>query len=121
MVEGRLYGPALFPQALAGVRGLAQAGVPVIGAGGVYSQAQAQAMLAAGALAVQLDAVLWRGNLTQRLLLGDAVDVTPAQQNLAGGHANHLPLGQQFLQRFQRLAVVRSRQNCGTIAPPLHR
>jgi dihydroorotate dehydrogenase (NAD+) catalytic subunit len=61
LVEGRLYGPALFPQALAAVRSLAQAGAPVIGAGGVYSQANAQAMLSAGALAVQLDAVLWRG------------------------------------------------------------
>jgi dihydroorotate dehydrogenase (NAD+) catalytic subunit len=61
LVEGRLYGPALFPQALAAVRSLIQAGLPVIGAGGVYTQEQAQAMLAAGALAVQLDAVLWRG------------------------------------------------------------
>jgi dihydroorotate dehydrogenase (NAD+) catalytic subunit len=62
LVEGRLYGPALFPQALAAVRSLAQTGVPVIGAGGVYSQAQIQAMLAAGAMAVQFDSVLWRGN-----------------------------------------------------------
>jgi dihydroorotate dehydrogenase len=35
--------------------------VPVIGAGGVYSQAQVESMLAAGALAVQVDAILWRG------------------------------------------------------------
>jgi len=61
-VQGRLYGPALFPQALAAVRGLATTGTPVIGAGGVYSQVQVQAMLAAGALAVQLDSVLWKGN-----------------------------------------------------------
>ena len=61
-VEGRLYGPALFPQALAAVRSLAQSGAVVIGAGGVYSPAQAQAMLSAGAQAVQLDAVLWRGD-----------------------------------------------------------
>ncbi len=61
LVEGRLYGPALFPHALAAVRSLAQMGAPVIGAGGVYSQAQVQAMLSAGALAVQIDAVLWRG------------------------------------------------------------
>jgi dihydroorotate dehydrogenase (NAD+) catalytic subunit len=62
LVEGRLYGPALFPQALAAVRSLAQTGVPVIGAGGIYSQVQVQSMLSAGALAVQLDSVLWRGN-----------------------------------------------------------
>jgi dihydroorotate dehydrogenase (NAD+) catalytic subunit len=59
-VQGRLYGPAIFPQALAAVRSLAQSGIPVIGAGGVYSQAQVEAMQAAGALAVQLDAMLWR-------------------------------------------------------------
>ena len=60
LVHGRLYGPALFPQALAAVRELAQSCIPVIGAGGVYSPAQAQVMLAAGALAVQLDSVLWK-------------------------------------------------------------
>ena len=60
-MQGRLYGPALYPQALAAVLALAGAGVPVIGAGGVYTRAQAQAMLNAGAVAVQLDAVLWRG------------------------------------------------------------
>lgn len=70
LVEGRLYGPALFPQALAAVRSLTQAGVPVIGAGGVYSQAQTEAMLAAGALAVQLDAVLWRGNFNPAAAAG---------------------------------------------------
>ena len=62
LLEGRLYGPALFPQALAVVRSLAQAGFPVIGAGGVYTPAQVQVMLAAGAFAAQLDAVLWRGD-----------------------------------------------------------
>ncbi len=61
LVSGRLYGPALFPLALAAVRQLAHDGIPVIGTGGVYSADQAQAMLSAGALAVQLDAVLWRG------------------------------------------------------------
>ncbi len=58
---GRMYGPAIFPGALATVRALAQREVPVIGAGGVYQQEQAKAILEAGAMAVQLDAVLWRG------------------------------------------------------------
>lgn len=62
LVYGRLYGPALYPQALAIVRQLSLAGLPVIGAGGIYSQAQAQAMLSAGALAVQIDSLLWRGS-----------------------------------------------------------
>jgi dihydroorotate dehydrogenase (NAD+) catalytic subunit len=61
LVQGRLYGPALFPQALAAVRALAHGGIPVIGAGGVYTSENVEAMLQAGAIAVQLDAVLWRG------------------------------------------------------------
>jgi len=62
-VYGRLYGPAVFPQALAKVAEIAALGVPVIGAGGVYQRSQIDMMLDAGALAVQLDAVLWRGDL----------------------------------------------------------
>jgi dihydroorotate dehydrogenase (NAD+) catalytic subunit len=61
LVHGRLYGPALFPQSLAAVHAIAQAGIPVIGAGGVSFQEQVNAMLSAGALAVQVDSVLWRG------------------------------------------------------------
>jgi dihydroorotate dehydrogenase (NAD+) catalytic subunit len=60
LVQGRLYGPATFPMALMIVRALKQQGVPVIGAGGVYTQAQVSGMLSAGAVAVQLDSVLWR-------------------------------------------------------------
>ncbi len=60
MADGRLYGPAIFPQALLVVRTLARQGLPVIGAGGIYSTEQIQAMLDAGALAIQLDSVLWR-------------------------------------------------------------
>jgi dihydroorotate dehydrogenase (NAD+) catalytic subunit len=60
-VRGRLYGPALFPQALEAVRQLVHLGVPVFASGGVYQRWQAEAMLQAGATAVQLDTVLWRG------------------------------------------------------------
>ena len=61
LARGRLYGPAVFPLALATVKALSRFGVPVIGGGGVYRMEQAEAMLGAGAMAVQLDAVLWRG------------------------------------------------------------
>ena len=61
LVSGRLYGPALLPVALAAVQAVARSGLPVIGSGGVYAQTNAVAMQAAGAAAVQLDAVLWRG------------------------------------------------------------
>ncbi len=63
LTEGRLYGPSLFPQALETVYQAARIGLPVIGVGGVYRRDQAEAMLEAGALAVQLDAVLWRGGM----------------------------------------------------------
>ena len=61
LITGRLYGPSLFPQCLETARRLAGAGVPVIGGGGVYTREQAEVMKEAGAMAVQLDAVLWRG------------------------------------------------------------
>jgi dihydroorotate dehydrogenase len=60
LVSGRLYGPAQFPAALAAVVELAKNGVPVIAAGGVETQAQGEAMLAAGAMAVQIDIALWK-------------------------------------------------------------
>jgi dihydroorotate dehydrogenase (NAD+) catalytic subunit len=62
LVYGRHYGPAVFPQALRAVGELVKMKCPVIGGGGVYNVDQADAMLAAGAMAVQLDTVLWRGD-----------------------------------------------------------
>jgi dihydroorotate dehydrogenase len=62
LVYGRQYGPAIFPQALRVVSELAKAGVQVIGGGGVYGLEQVKAMLAVGAVGVQLDTVLWRGD-----------------------------------------------------------
>ena len=62
LVSGRLYGPGNFPRSLETVRQLAEAGVPVIGGGGIYKQEQVEIMQEAGAMAVQLDAVLWRGD-----------------------------------------------------------
>jgi dihydroorotate dehydrogenase (NAD+) catalytic subunit len=61
LARGRLYGPAVFPLALRAVKALSDFGVPVIGGGGVYRMEQGEAMRAAGAMAVQVDAVLWRG------------------------------------------------------------
>lgn len=58
-ITGRLYGQSLFPRALDVVRSAAMIGLPIIGSGGVWSQADAEAMLKAGALAVETDARLW--------------------------------------------------------------
>lgn len=66
LLHGRLYGPAVFPQAMETVRRLAQADIPVIGAGGIYHPNQVDAMRAVGALAVQVDAALWRGGWWQK-------------------------------------------------------
>jgi len=63
-VAGRLFGPALFAQSLLLVREAARSGIPIIGGCGVYSKENASAMLSAGALAVQVDTVLWRGGFS---------------------------------------------------------
>ncbi len=64
VVTGRLFGPALFPKSLDLVRSAAQLGLPIIGGGGVCSQSDGDAMLAAGALAFQVDSVLWLPRIT---------------------------------------------------------
>jgi dihydroorotate dehydrogenase (NAD+) catalytic subunit len=65
-VTGRLYGPAQLPLVLAAVRSLAELDLPVIAAGGAFSDVDVETLLAAGAMAVQLDTVLWRGGLYER-------------------------------------------------------
>ena len=64
LVTGRLYGPSLFPQTLETVYSAAKIGLPIIGAGGVWTKENADAMLSVGALAVQVDAALWNPNAT---------------------------------------------------------
>jgi len=59
LITGRLYGPSLFPQTLETVYSAAKLGLPIIGAGGVWNKQNANGMLSAGALAVQVDAALW--------------------------------------------------------------
>jgi len=59
LLQGRLYGRALLPMVLSTVRRIAALGAQIIGAGGVYTRGDADAMLAAGAKAVQIDAALW--------------------------------------------------------------
>ncbi len=62
LITGRLYGPSLFPRTLETVYSAAKLGLPIIGAGGVWTKENADAMLAAGALAVQVDTALWGFN-----------------------------------------------------------
>jgi hypothetical protein len=44
-ITGRLFGPSLFPQTLDTVKNAAKLGLPIIGAGGVWSKESADAML----------------------------------------------------------------------------
>lgn len=59
VMTGRLFGPALFAQTLDTVQSAAKLGIPIIGAGGIWSKENADTLLSVGALAVQVDAVLW--------------------------------------------------------------
>lgn len=61
IVGGHLVGPGLFPQVMAALRTARRSRLPLIASAGVYSQAQGDALLKAGAWAVALDGVLWRG------------------------------------------------------------
>jgi len=61
-VAGRLYGPALLPQTLHALQMVLPIGLPVIAAGGIYRVEDGELLLAAGAWAVAVDAMLWRGN-----------------------------------------------------------
>jgi dihydroorotate dehydrogenase len=60
LVAGRLYGPALLPLMLAAVTSAARQGLTVIAGAGVWSRTAADALLSAGAAAVQVDGILWR-------------------------------------------------------------
>jgi dihydroorotate dehydrogenase (NAD+) catalytic subunit len=64
LITGRIFGPSLFPQTLETVHSAAKLGLPIIGAGGVWSKENADAMLSVGALAVQVDAALWNPDST---------------------------------------------------------
>jgi dihydroorotate dehydrogenase (NAD+) catalytic subunit len=59
IINGRLYGPSIFPLALKVLQELIVTGIPIIAAGGVTSSQHIDTMLSAGAIAVQLDSVLW--------------------------------------------------------------
>jgi dihydroorotate dehydrogenase (NAD+) catalytic subunit len=59
LVTGRLHGPSLFPRSLEIVHSAATLGIPIIGSAGVWGWKAVEAMLTAGATAVQMGASLW--------------------------------------------------------------
>jgi dihydroorotate dehydrogenase (NAD+) catalytic subunit len=60
LVTGRMFGAALYPQALTWLKQAITFGVPVIASGGVTTGEQVDQMLNAGAIAVQLDTAFWK-------------------------------------------------------------
>ncbi len=60
LTAGRLYGPALLPLTFEALRRCRDLELPLIAGAGIYSKAAGQAVLDAGAWAVQLDTVLWK-------------------------------------------------------------
>lgn len=60
-VSGRVYGPSLFPLTLAAVQSAHRIGIPIIAGAGIFRRQEAQALRDAGAWAIQLDTILWRG------------------------------------------------------------
>ena len=59
-VNGRLYGASLLPHTLLALQIALTFGLPVIAAGGATSRVDVDTLINEGALAVQLDTVLWR-------------------------------------------------------------
>jgi dihydroorotate dehydrogenase (NAD+) catalytic subunit len=61
LLQGTLYGPALFAQTLHALARIAALELPValIACGGIHTVTQARAALTAGARAIQLDSVAW--------------------------------------------------------------
>jgi len=59
VITGRLYGRSLFPRSLDIVRSAVLLGLPIIGSGGVWMDADVESMLKAGAMAVETDIRLW--------------------------------------------------------------
>lgn len=59
-ISGRLFGPALYPSALAALCRLCGAGLPIVAGCGIYSIEQGEEALATGAAAVQVDGWCWQ-------------------------------------------------------------
>lgn len=59
LVGGRIHGPGLLPQVLAALRRLVEFPLPLIAGAGIFSRADGEACLSAGAMAVQVDTALW--------------------------------------------------------------
>jgi dihydroorotate dehydrogenase (NAD+) catalytic subunit len=59
-VSGRIYGPAVRPQALEILREVVGLGIPVICSGGIVTPEDVETTLALGAAGVQVDTALWK-------------------------------------------------------------
>lgn len=64
LVDGRLFGACLYPQALSDLEQALTYQIPVIASGGITTLEQVEQFLLAGAYAVQIDTVLWGQGLS---------------------------------------------------------
>lgn len=60
LVRGRLFGPGLFPQMMAGLMRWRGAGIPLVAGAGIFSRESGEEALQAGAAAVQVDGWCWK-------------------------------------------------------------
>lgn len=60
LASGRMYGQGLLPLVFEALHRLSGLGIPIIAGCGVYHRAAGQALITAGAWAVQVDAALWQ-------------------------------------------------------------
>lgn len=71
LISGRIYSPLLHPMVLRMVgvlRKRVDDAVPIIGAGGIHSLQQARDFIDAGAVAVQIDSLIWiQPNIVERI------------------------------------------------------
>lgn len=83
LVSGRIYGPLIKPLALRMVGAAARRiqNVPIIGAGGIHSLQDARDYLDAGAVAVQVDSVIWTNPRQLEYIARDLTGLTVTRES----------------------------------------
>lgn len=100
LVPGRIYGPLVKPMALRIVGHLAgRIDIPIVGAGGIHSPADARDFLEAGARAVQVDAVTWVEPKMLEIIARDLGGLTVTRASDAMGDEWYMGMSDSTLAR----------------------
>jgi dihydroorotate dehydrogenase (NAD+) catalytic subunit len=103
LLSGRIYGPLIKPIALRIVGHLAhRLDVPVIGAGGIHSQQDARDYLDAGAVAVQIDSLIWSEPKMLEIIARDLGGLVITRAAGAFPDEWHPGMGETTRQRLQK-------------------